>query len=110
MVRALCLGLVLIFSASGAIGEPTYTDRIAIERGSFQGCVEKMPAEVRARLGRLAMARFFSFYAAKIAETITQTQIDAMLKANTHEDIPGYAETLKSAWRVCERQYITRWG
>jgi hypothetical protein len=99
-----------MFSASGAIGEPTDKDRSAIQKGSFQGCLEKMPAEVRARLGRLAMARFCSCYASKIADTITQTQIDAMLKANTHEDIPGYAETLESARRVCERQCITRWG
>ena len=110
MVRALGLGLVLIFAVSGAIGEPTSTDRIAIERGSFHGCVEKMPAEVRARFGRLTIARFCSCYASKIADTITQTQIDALLKANTQDDIPGYAETMKSAWRVCERGYMTKWG
>jgi hypothetical protein len=110
MTRSLPLGVVLIFVASGAIGEPTYTDRVAIQRGSFEGCLEKMPAEVRARFGRLAMARFCSCYASKIADTITRTQIDAMLNANTQDDIPGYAETMKSAWRACERQYMTRWG
>jgi hypothetical protein len=109
MIRALYLGLVLIFSASGAIGEPT-TDRVAIQKGSFQGCIEKMPPEVRARVGRLATERFCSCYASKIADTITRAQIDAMLRANTQDDIPGYAETMKSAWRVCERQYMTRWG
>jgi len=110
MIRALYVGLVLIFSASGAIGEGTDTDRVAIQKGSFQGCLEKMPAEVRARFGRLAMARFCSCYASKIADTITRTQIDAMLNANTQDDIPGYAETMKSAWRVCERGYMTKWG
>ena len=110
MVRALYVGLVLIFSASGAIAEPAYPDRVAIQKGSFQGCLEKMPTEVRARFGRLAMGRFCSCYASKIADTITQTQIDAMLRANTQDDIPGYAETMKNAWRACERQYMTRWG
>jgi len=33
-----------------------------------------------------------------------------MLNANTQDDIPGYAETMKSAWRVCERGYMTKWG
>src|SRR4030095_8420008 len=110
MVRPFYVGLVLIFSASGAAGEPAYTDRVAIQKGSFQGCIEKMPPDVRARLGRLPVARFCSCYALKIADTVTRTQIDAMLKANTQEDIPGYAETMKSAWRACERQYITKWG
>lgn len=62
-----------------------------------------------ARLGRLATERFCSCYASKIADTITRTQIDAMLKANSQDDIP-YAETMKSAWRVCERQYLSKWG
>jgi hypothetical protein len=110
MLRAHYLGLVLICSASGAIGEPAHTDRVAIQKGSFQGCVEKMPLEVMARLGRLATERFCSCYASKIADTITRTQIDAMLKANTQDDIPGYAETMKSAWRVCEKQYLSKWG
>jgi len=109
MVPVLYSGLILIFSASVAFGEPT-TDRVAIQKGSFQGCIKKMPPEVRARFGRLAMERFCSCYASKIADTITQTQIEAMLRANTEDDIPGYAETMKSAWRVCERQYMTRWG
>jgi len=78
MVRALYIGLVLIISTSDAIGERTDPDRVAIQKGSFQGCLEKMPAEVRARFGRLAMARFCSCYASKIADTITQTQIDAL--------------------------------
>jgi hypothetical protein len=110
MVRALYLGLALLFLASGAIGERTDTDRVAIQKGSFQGRIKKMPPEVIARLGRLATERFCSCYASKIADTIPQTQIDAMLKENTQDDIPGYAETMKSAWRVCERHYLRRWG
>ena len=87
MVRT--LRLILMVSATGAIGEPTYTDRVAIQKGSFRGCLEKMPPEARARSGGLAVARFCSCYASKIADTITRTQIDAMLKAYTQEDIPG---------------------
>jgi hypothetical protein len=112
MVRALHIGLILVFAASGAIGrEPAEnTDRVAIQKGSFQGCLEKMPADVRARFGRLATGRFCSCYASKIADTITRTQIDAMLKANSQNDIPGYAETMQNAWRACEKQHMTRWG
>jgi hypothetical protein len=114
MDRSIYVGLVLAFSisGSGAIGrEPVENaDRVAIQQGSFQGCLEKMPAEVRARFGRLATGRFCSCYASKIADTITRAQIDAMLKANTEDDIPGYAEVMKNARRVCERQYMTRWG
>jgi hypothetical protein len=55
MIRALYVDLVLIFSASGAIGEGTDTDRVAIQKGSFHGCLEKMPAEVRARFGHAAL-------------------------------------------------------
>jgi hypothetical protein len=110
MVRSFFAGLVLILSAFGAVGEPVDPDRVAIQRGSFQGCLDKMPPEVRARFGRLAMARFCSCYASKIADTITSKQMDAMLKADTIDDIPGYAETMRSARLACERQHMTKWG
>jgi hypothetical protein len=58
MVPVLSLGLALIFWPSSAISEPAHTDRVAIQKGSFQGCIEKMPPEVIARLGRLATERF----------------------------------------------------
>ena len=109
MVRPFFAGLVLTLSAFGALGEPVDPDRVAIQRGSFDGCVDKMPPEVRAHFGRLATERFCSCYASKIADTITPEQMDAMLKADTLYDIPGYAETMRSARLACERQHMARW-
>ena len=84
MVRPFFAGLVLILSAFGAVGDSVDPDRVAIHRGSFDGCVDKMPPEVRAHFGRLATERFCSCYASKIANTITSRQMDAMLKAETY--------------------------
>ena len=70
-----------------------------------------MPLPTRAQFGRLAVARFCSCYASNIANTITEEQLDAMLKANLRgREIPGYKETLKGAWRACEKHYTTKSG
>ena len=84
MVRPFFAGLVLILSAFGAVGESVDPHRVAIQIGGFEGCLDKMPQEVRARFGRLATERFCSCYASKIANTITSRQMDAMQTAETY--------------------------
>ena len=111
MIRVPALIVVLTCLASSALGELTDADRNAIQKGSFQGCIENMPLPTRAHFGRLAVARFCSCYASNIANTITEQQLDAMLQANLRgSEIPGYEETLKSAWRACEKHYTSRSG
>jgi hypothetical protein len=111
MIRALALSVVLTCLASSALGELTDADRNAIQKGSFQGCIENMPLPKRAHFGRLAVARFCSCYASNIANTITEQQLNAMLEANLRSsEIPGYEETLKGAWRACEKHYTTKSG
>lgn len=84
-------------------------DRDAIFEGALQGCDEKMPEAIRQRVGVAAVLNFCYCYSNEVARTITDEQIDALADwSRPPTAIPHYGETMRNAWRACEKQLLTK--
>jgi hypothetical protein len=111
------LGATLLCGALGivdphpALAAPlSPSDRQAVLDGTLQGCNEKMPKVIRQRVGPSVVTRFCSCYANEIASHVTKEQADA-LAAGPYPPIaaaiPRYEETIRKAWRTCEKQHLS---
>jgi hypothetical protein len=84
-------------------------DRDAIFQGTGRACNEQMPLAIRERAGADAVLNFCSCYANEVARTITEEQVDALADESVPPDaIPHYGETMRNAWRACEKQLLTK--
>jgi hypothetical protein len=106
----LCAALVMLSQHPGLAAPPSPSDRQAVLDGTLQGCNDKMPKVIRQRVGSTVVTRFCSCYASEIANNVTKEQTDA-LAAGPHPPIvaaiPRYEETIRKAWRTCEKQYLS---
>ena len=70
-----------------------------------------MPKIIRQRVGPSVVTRFCSCYANEIANNVTKEQVDALAAAGPHTPnaaaIPRSEETIRKAWRACEKQYLS---
>ena len=110
---ALLCGALVVFGPHRALAAAlSPTDRQAVLSGTFQGCNEKMPKIIRQRVGPSVVTRFCSCYANEVANNVTKEQADALAagrpNAPTAAAIPRYEETIRKAWRACEKEYLSK--
>jgi len=103
-------GVLMLLEAPVTLGAGISPgDRDAVFQGTGRACNEQMPEAIRQRAGASAVLNFCSCYAKEIARTITEEQADALGDWSVPPDaIPHYDETMRSAWRACERQLLTK--
>ena len=107
---ALLCGALLVLGPPIALrAEISPGDRDAVFQGAVQGCNEKMPKAIRQRVGATAVLNFCYCYSNEIARTITEEQVDALADWSRPLDaVPHYDETMRNAWRACEKQLLTK--
>jgi hypothetical protein len=106
----LCGALVILCPHPALAAALSPSDRQAVLDGTLQGCNEKMPKIIRQRVGPSVVTRFCSCYANEIASNVTKEQADALAagpRPPIAAAIPRYEETIRKAWRTCERQYLS---
>lgn len=109
-VAGALLSGALIFTAPLLLAaEISPGDREAVFEGAGQACNQQMPEAIRQRAGAAAVLNFCSCYAGEVARTITEEQVDALADESRPLDaIPHYGETMRNAWRACEKQLLAK--
>src|SRR5262245_22550933 len=108
--HALLCGALTVVEPCITLGaEISASDRDAVFQGALQGCNEKMPEAIRQQVGVDAVLNFCYCYSNEIARTITEEQLDALAdRSRPPSAIPHYGETMRNAWRACEKQLLTK--
>jgi hypothetical protein len=110
-IQTLILILITTLSLPVLAGELTQSQRDAVLKGMFHGCVETVPKEISQRFGPMGVKRFCSCYADEIANNLTKEQYNAMIvDPNTGRSKvpPNYATTVSNANRVCAKEMTSQ--